>query len=431
MNRILLYLQASPKFKTDANGAGEREGGGFELHPIGKELIGEALRISNRTGAEIYGTLIIGSRAEENAETNAEKIFGEKFLSDIRGLKELRVYRDEIFDGFETLVYAKTLKACADEIMPDAVLVGGTPEGRCVAPAAAALLKTGATADCVELKWDGGELLQIRPAFGGSVIAEISTPFSRPAVATLGAGFFKKYQDEARGECEKRVIAGAENDKKLCGKNEKNIVEIPNGKYEKRVIAGAENDEKLCEENEKNAVEIPNEECGKRVIAGAENGEKRYEPNEKTVVVFCKPNDGILSSLPLKKRASVAIGDEFKEKEIVVAVGGGVKKTEDLKIFYEICEKIGASLMCSRVVSERGFLARSRQIGLSGKIISPKLLLTFGVSGAAEFLAGIGAAERIIAVNSDENAPIMKIADEASVGDMYEIAKEIVGRDFS
>jgi electron transfer flavoprotein alpha subunit len=104
-----------------------------------------------------------------------------------------------------------------------------------------------------------------------------------------------------------------------------------------------------------------------------------------------------------------------------------VKNHDDLEIFYGLCEKIGASLMCSRVVSERGFLTRTRQIGLSGRTVRPKLLLTFGVSGSAEFLAGIGAAEYIVAVNIDGNAPIMKIADEAIVGDMYEIAKEIIG----
>jgi electron transfer flavoprotein alpha subunit len=455
MNKILIYLQAAAKRGSEK----------FELHPIGRELIGEGLRLAGETGAELYGIIILGTaeniakitkkntenaenttkNAEniiENTEKNDEKnIFGEDFLSDIRGLKELRVYRNEIFDGFDALIYAKTLKACADEIQPDAILVGGTPEGRAVAPAAAALLKTGATADCCELKWDGRELLQIRPAFGGSMLAEISTPFSRPSVATVGTGFLKKYRIE-KGE--ERVIVGARNGEKneildiqdiekATGIGNENDEKIANG--EKTLIAGLRNGKKneiLDIQDIEKAAGIGNEKNEiasgeKTLIAGSRNDEKTYEPNKK--IIFCKPSEEVLSTSPLRKR-SVAALEEFGEKETVVAVGGGVKNQGDLKIFYELCEKIGASLMCSRVVSEHGFLTRTRQIGLSGKTVRPKLLLTFGISGSAEFLAGIGA-DHIIAVNLDENAPIMKIADEAIVGDMYEIAREIIGRNFS
>jgi electron transfer flavoprotein alpha subunit len=84
-----------------------------------------------------------------------------------------------------------------------------------------------------------------------------------------------------------------------------------------------------------------------------------------------------------------------------------------------------SALMCSRALVERGWFTRSRQIGLSGQRIEAHLLITLGISGSVQFMAGAQGAHKLCAVNTDENAPILKAADVPIVGDMYAIAREM------
>jgi electron transfer flavoprotein alpha subunit len=73
------------------------------------------------------------------------------------------------------------------------------------------------------------------------------------------------------------------------------------------------------------------------------------------------------------------------------------------------------------VVADRGWLPADRFIGTTGKIVAPKLYIAFGISGAGQHVAGIGAAEVIIAVNTDRTSPLLKMADLGVVGDLNEI----------
>lgn len=113
-----------------------------------------------------------------------------------------------------------------------------------------------------------------------------------------------------------------------------------------------------------------------------------------------------------------------KQKDIVVAIGGGLKAKEDVVAFEVFAKKLGASLMCSRALVERGWLAQSAQIGLSGSAVAPKLLITFGVSGSEQFMAGIQNAKKRCAVNIDREAEILKVADIPICGDMYDILEK-------
>ncbi|MDR1629832.1 MAG: electron transfer flavoprotein subunit alpha/FixB family protein [Oscillospiraceae bacterium] len=116
------------------------------------------------------------------------------------------------------------------------------------------------------------------------------------------------------------------------------------------------------------------------------------------------------------------------ESGIVVAVGGGLRKKEDLELFFAVNRALGGELFCSRSLVERGWLPHVRQIGLSGRSVAPRLLVAFGISGSVQFFAGIQGARRVFAVNTDESAPLMRAADCPIVGDMYAVADEIIAQ---
>jgi len=113
-------------------------------------------------------------------------------------------------------------------------------------------------------------------------------------------------------------------------------------------------------------------------------------------------------------------------ERIVIAVGGGLASKEELAIFERLAEQSCAALMGSRALVERGWLPRSRQIGLSGQRINADLLITFGISGSVQFMAGVQGVKRLCVVNIDKNAPIMKAADVPLAGDMHAVAAEML-----
>ena len=113
---------------------------------------------------------------------------------------------------------------------------------------------------------------------------------------------------------------------------------------------------------------------------------------------------------------------------VVVAVGGGLRDKADLELFRTLAEKLGADLCCSRALVDRGWMPRKAQIGLSGHSVSPDLLIAFGISGSVQFRAGLEQVGKLCAVNSDPDAPLMKLADLPLAGDLYEVAKSILER---
>jgi electron transfer flavoprotein alpha subunit len=136
----------------------------------------------------------------------------------------------------------------------------------------------------------------------------------------------------------------------------------------------------------------------------------------------------------LKSHSSVigfeAITDELllQDAEKVVIVGRGIKRAENLPLIHELCDILGAALGATRDVVDRGWLSYSHQVGLSGKTINPKLCLSIGVSGAIQQLAGMQTADCIIAVNSDPEAQIFKVADMGIVGDLFEVIPALIAK---
>ena len=112
---------------------------------------------------------------------------------------------------------------------------------------------------------------------------------------------------------------------------------------------------------------------------------------------------------------------DLSQAELIVAVGRGIKKAENLNIIEELAEALGAEIAASRPVVDSEWLTRDRQIGSSGQTVSPRLYLACGISGAIQHIVGMKNAHCIVAINTDPNAPIFNIATYGIVGDLFEI----------
>ncbi len=112
---------------------------------------------------------------------------------------------------------------------------------------------------------------------------------------------------------------------------------------------------------------------------------------------------------------------DLTKAEIIVGVGRGIKKPENLAIMQELAEALGAEIGASRPVVDNDWLERERQIGSSGQSVSPKLYLACGISGAIQHIVGMKGSHCIVAINNDPNAPIFNVATYGIVGDLFEV----------
>jgi len=116
----------------------------------------------------------------------------------------------------------------------------------------------------------------------------------------------------------------------------------------------------------------------------------------------------------------------LEQADLIVAGGKGIGN--EVSILEELADVLGASVGGTRALVDDGILDFERQIGITGKSVSPRLLFALGVSGAREFTAGTEKAKLTIAVNTDEKAPIFKNADLRVHGDLKEIIPALVKR---
>ena len=246
--------------------------------------------------------------------------------------------------------YSSVLNKLVKEHQPRIVLFGATVVGRGLAPRVASNTLSGLTADCTDLqisdvtylKEDYKELLlQIRPAFGGNIIATIITPDNPVQMATVREGVMEMHEVE-----------------------NPNPIKITEVTYEAGPL-----DEVI------------------QII------EQHHE--EKKV--------------------------NLKASPIIVAGGYGLGSKESFQLVHDLAKAVGGEVAGSRAAVDAGFIDRDRQIGQTGVTVRPKLIFSVGISGAIQHRAGMQDANKIIAINSDPDAPIFSVAHYGIVGKAEEV----------
>ena len=116
----------------------------------------------------------------------------------------------------------------------------------------------------------------------------------------------------------------------------------------------------------------------------------------------------------------------IQEAERLVVVGRGIRKPENLRLARELAGALGAALGGTRDVVDRGWLGYPHQVGLSGKTVTPKLYVGLDVSGAIQHLAGMQTAGTIVAINSDPEANLFKVADFGLIGDLFTVVPALI-----
>lgn len=251
---------------------------------------------------------------------------------------------------YRTLPYSRILNELIHKEQPRIVLFGATVTGRDLAPRVASNTRSGLTADCTDLqisdiKYLGKDfrdlLLQIRPAFGGNIIATIITPDVHVQMATVREGVMEMHR--------------IDNPKEI------KITEIP------------------------------------------------YNPIDL---------DYLVTFIEQHREESKV---NLKAAPIIVSGGYGLGSKANFKLLFDLAHVIGGEVAGSRAAVDAGFITPDRQVGQTGVTVRPKLYIAVGISGAIQHRAGMQDSKKIIAINSDPDAPIFGVAHYGIVGDATQI----------
>jgi electron transfer flavoprotein alpha subunit len=118
----------------------------------------------------------------------------------------------------------------------------------------------------------------------------------------------------------------------------------------------------------------------------------------------------------------VGSGDvDITDADVLVSVGRGIGEEENLGIIHELADALDATVSASRPIVDSGWLPKDRQVGQSGKVVTPDVYIAIGISGAVQHVAGMKGSDTVIAINNDPSAPIFDIADYGIVDDLFDV----------
>ena len=321
-NDILVYAEVS----------------GGRLHPVSLELIGKAHEMKEAVPGFKVKAVLVGDGVSAYAEELRHY-----------GVSEVAVYDAKELGYYRADAYASCVEDYIKYAKPSVVLVGATALGRSLAPRLATRFHTGLTADCTTLILrDTTDLVQIRPAFGGNIMAQIVTLNTRPQFATVRYKVMNApvRSDEVTGEIVTR--------------------RIPKGVAESKASC--------------------------------------------------------VSVVPVPPKQSIS------DAEILVVGGRGLAKESDLDMIKELASLLGGDWAVTRPLVEKGWTTNERQIGLSGRTVRPRLIITCGVSGAIQFTASMNGSDHIVSINNDKDAPIFEVAHIGIVADLYEVVPALINQ---
>ncbi|ADJ16839.1 electron transfer flavoprotein subunit alpha/FixB family protein [Halalkalicoccus jeotgali] len=117
---------------------------------------------------------------------------------------------------------------------------------------------------------------------------------------------------------------------------------------------------------------------------------------------------------------------DISDAEVLVSVGRGIEEEANIELIEELADALDATLSSSRPIVDNGWLPKNRQVGQSGKTVTPEVYIAIGISGAVQHVAGMKGSETIVAINTDPNAPIFDIADYGIVDDLFDVVPALI-----
>lgn len=117
---------------------------------------------------------------------------------------------------------------------------------------------------------------------------------------------------------------------------------------------------------------------------------------------------------------------DISDADFLISIGRGIQDEEHLQLIEALVDCTDATLAASRPIVDNGWLPKNRQVGQSGKVVTPDVYIAIGISGAVQHVAGMKGADTIVAINTDPNAPIFDIADYGIEDDLFDVVPVLI-----